>query len=113
MVVGGSHWRQLRGARVGGIVVDHGRVLLGFVAWRCHVVVIVVLVGVGCERSAVHMGIGGCWQRVVTWRRWVVVNKGGGGGKTNRVYCLFVICGAKLNVGVCRKSTWTIHLLID
>ena len=83
--------------------------LLGFVAWRCHVVVVVVvLVGLGCERSAVHVGVGGCWQRVVTWRRWVVVDDGGGGGKTNRVYCLFVICGAKSNVGDCRKS-----MLID
>ena len=82
-------------------------------AWCCHVVVVVVVVVVGCEPSAIHVGIGGCWQRVVTWRHWVVVDDGGGGGKTNHVHCLFVVCGAKSNVGVCQKSTWTIHLLID
>ena len=41
---------------------------------------------------------------VVTWPLGVVVDDVGG-GKTNQC-CLFVVCGAKLNVGVCRESTW-------
>ena len=42
-----------------GVVVDRGHVLLGFVAWRCHVVFVLV-VG-GCERLAVEVGVGGWW----------------------------------------------------
>ena len=38
-------------------------------------------------------------------RRWVVVDVVGG-GKRNRVRCLFVVCGTKSNIGVCRESTW-------
>ena len=59
---------------------------------------------------------GGRWWLlavVVTWQCWVVVDNGGGGGTTNCVYCLFIVCGAKSNVSVCRESTWTIYLLTD
>ena len=41
---------------------------------------------------------------MVMWPLGVVVDDVGG-GKTNQC-CLFVVCGAKLNVGVCRESTW-------
>ena len=42
---------------------------------------------------------------VVMWLLGVVVDDVGGGGKTNQC-CLFVVCGAKLNIGVCRELTW-------
>ena len=58
---------------------------------------------------------GGRWWQlatVVTWL-WLVVVDNVGGGKTNQC-CLFVVCGAKLNVGVCRELTWAnTHLLND
>ena len=43
--------------RVGGVVVNGGRVLISFVAWHC-----ILIVG-GCEWLALEVGVGGCWQQ--------------------------------------------------
>ena len=45
----------------GGVVINHSHELVGLVAWRCNIVV--VLVGVGCKRLAVQVGVGGSWQQ--------------------------------------------------
>ena len=78
----------------GGYVIDGSRVLVGLVAWRSHVVV--VLVGVGCEQTAgslVAVGSGGVVAALSTMVVVVV-----GGRQTMCIVCLLFVVPNRTSV---------------
>ena len=88
---GGSRFRGLfwvvEADRGGGVVIDGSHVVVGLVAWCSHVVV--VLVGVGCERTAgslVAVGSGGDVVVLLTMVVVVVV-----GRQTMCIDCLLFV----------------------
>ena len=87
---GGSHFRGLfwvvEADRGGGVVIDGSRVLVGLVAWHSHVVV--VLVGVGCERTAGSLVAVGSGGDVVALLTMVVVVVG---RQTMCIVCLLFV----------------------